>query len=274
MSGHAARPSAVLVHGMWSRLATWGETPRVLAAAGIRVQPYELPQHGNRHTSAQALGRLGVGDYVDDLAGFVGGLGVPPVLVGHSMGALVSLLAATRVPVAGVLMVTPAVPAGSLPLSWSNLACLARPALSLLLGQPAFRLSRMEAAFGLYNRVPPPQRAALIAQLQPESCQALAEIALWFADRRRATHLDPALVPCPVRAYLGGRDRIVPSHAQRALRGLRDLHITLEPDAGHMVFDEPARERFFGWLSATLAELGCSGPQTSSLQTPEAAAVA
>ena len=146
--------------------------------------------------------------------------------------------------------------------------------LRVALGRRAFRLRRWEAAFGLYNEVLPQHRDTLIERLQPESACALAQIAFWFLHGQGATRLDPAQVRCPVRAYLGGRDRIVPPHAANALRDLEDVRITLEPRAGHMVFDEPARQRFFDWLLRSLAELGQIPAEAVAAQGPHTHRVA
>ncbi|HET8871897.1 MAG TPA: alpha/beta fold hydrolase, partial [Aquabacterium sp.] len=177
----------VLVHGMWSRQETWGATRSVLERQGRTVLPYELPEHGTRFSNRTELGRLGIRDYVEDLVRWVQSQNHIPILIGHSMGGLVSLMAAGQLhrlglTVPGVILVTPATPAGGWLFSVQNLPVFLRPCLSQLLGWRAFSLSRWEAAWGLFHRAPREKRLALIDDLQPESGRALMQIAWWFLD--------------------------------------------------------------------------------------------
>ncbi|HET8693823.1 MAG TPA: alpha/beta hydrolase [Aquabacterium sp.] len=255
----ALRPPVVLVHGMWSRQETWGATRHELTRQGIEVLSYELPQHGARFTDTAALGRLGVQDYVDDLVAWVQAQSRPPVLVGHSMGGLVSLMAASRLqklgtPAPGLILVTPATPAGGWLFSWRNLPVFLRPCLTQLFGGRAFSLTSSEAAWGLFHDVKAEQRDALIQSLQPESGLALMQIAWWFLDPKGSTNLNWDDVHGPVRVYLGGRDRIVPVYAARVLKRLKDVQIDVHPASSHMVFDDNAQAHFFSWLVKALNE--------------------
>ena len=257
---HMAGTSVVLVHGMWSRLQTWGETPQLLQSMGATVLPYELPQHGARFDSERELARLGIDDYVDDLVAFLRRQASPPLLVGHSMGALLALLAAARAPVQALIMVSPAPPRGGVLWSLGNLLCLLRPGLKQLAGWRAFGLYRWERDFLLYNTVPTALRPALAAGLQKESGKALAQIAFWPFDPTRATRVDWSAVRCPVSVYLGSEDRVVPAYAARVLRRLPKATLHLEDGLGHMVFDGPQRSRFFSWLRAEVLRLAAVQP--------------
>lgn len=258
----SANPPVVLVHGMWSRFETWGETPRVLDRAGWAVLRYELPGHGARYVDDPSLGRLGIAHYVDDLLAFIARQERAPILIGHSMGALVALLAAQRLyaegkTLPGVLMVTPAAAAGGFPFSPSNTLFFLRPLLMQCLGLRPFRPTQREAAFGLFNCVPPQEREALAADLQKESARPLLQIAYWPFDPRRTTRLVSGLVGCPVRIFLAEKDRLIPSYFARAMRRrLRDVEISTAPAVGHMVFLEPRRPAFFAWLTSHLSALG------------------
>lgn len=251
------RPPVVLVHGMWSRFATWSKTPDRLAAAGWSVEPYELPEHGRRASSDAALARYGLTEYVDDLAGFIDDLGEPPILIGHSMGGLLSLQAAARTSCAAVFMVTPAGPAGAVPFSPSNTVFFTRALALQLLGFRAYKPTRWEHAFGLANALPREGLEAHHAGFQKESPRPLLQLAFWFLDRKGAARVDYDRVDCPVRIYLGGKDRLIPTWAVRGVtKKLKDAELTIVPEAAHMVFDEPeVREPFYDWLLNGLAAL-------------------
>ena len=257
----------VLVHGMWSRFETWGETAQLLQTMGGTVLRYELPQHGARFDSERELARLGIGDYVDDLVAFLRRQPRPPLLIGHSMGALLALLAAAHTPVQGLIMVSPAAPRGGVLWSLGNLMCLLRPGLKQLGGWQAFGLYRWERDFLLYNTVPPALRRALAAGLQKESGKALTQIAFWPFDPSRATRVDWRAVRCPVSIYLGSKDRVVPTYAARVLRRLPQATLHLEPGLGHMVFEGPQRSRFFSWLRTEAPRLA-TGESDAGLPRP------
>lgn len=250
----SAKPPVVLVHGMWSRFSTWGETPERLDAAGWRVERYELLEHGERATGDDALVRLGLTEYVDDLVGFIERLQEPPILIGHSMGGLISLLAAARTPCRGVFMITPAGPAGAVPFSPSNTIFFGRALAMQLLGPRVYKPTRWETSFGVTNALPKEKHEAHFASQQMESPWPLLQIGFWFLDRKGAARVDFDRVTCPVRIYLGAKDRLIPVWAVRGIaKKLKDSKLTIAPEAAHMVFDEPAvREPFYAWLLAEL----------------------
>jgi pimeloyl-ACP methyl ester carboxylesterase len=93
----AARPLAVLVHGVTSSSRTWWRVGPALAARGFRVVAVDLRGHG---AGPRLVARLAAADLAADVAETVaaaaaasGGSSGPVVdlLVGHSLGALVAL---------------------------------------------------------------------------------------------------------------------------------------------------------------------------------------
>ncbi|HET8869740.1 MAG TPA: alpha/beta fold hydrolase, partial [Aquabacterium sp.] len=85
--------------------------------------------------------------------------------------------------------------------------------------------------------------------------RALMQIAWWFLDPTGATYLDWDRVHCPVRVYLGGRDRIVPTYAARVFQRLRDVQVHVHPASSHMAFDDTAQDHFLHWLASTVNEI-------------------
>jgi len=90
-----AGPAVMLVHGAGMDHGVWNETAKFLVAQGRRVLMPDLPGRGE--SKGPAL------ESIADMAGWlvrvIDGLGLAkPRLAGHSMGALVALEAAARLP--------------------------------------------------------------------------------------------------------------------------------------------------------------------------------
>lgn len=248
------KPTVILVHGMWSNFSTWAQTPMALRQAGYEVLHYELPQHGGRFTDPDALACLGIQDYVADLVAVIESLPMAPILVGHSMGGLIALLAAARTQVHRLMLVSPAAAAGSVLWTPMNLIGLLRSGLKQLFGFRSFKLNEWEAKLLLCNDMNRTDRLALMATLQLESGKALLQIAFWPLDRSASTRMDWPALRCPVRLYLGGRDRLIPAYALRRLHALADFKITTDRPSGHMVFNGPRQASFTRWLQKQIQD--------------------
>jgi len=98
-----------LAHGAWCFAEHW------LPAAkeqGFPAYALSLRGHGGSGGS-QRLGRTMMRDYVHDVLQVIASLPQPPILVGHSMGALVVQLVAERYQPRGLVLLTPAPLGGS-----------------------------------------------------------------------------------------------------------------------------------------------------------------
>ena len=112
VGGPAGAPLLVLVHGLGGSHLDWvailpelSQHARVMA---IDLVGHGLTPRGRRIADVESHRRL-VGAFLREVAG------TPAILVGNSMGGLVSALQAAREPetVAGLVLVDPALPAGS-----------------------------------------------------------------------------------------------------------------------------------------------------------------
>lgn len=106
VGGGSAEAAVVMLHGVTRRAADWLRfTPRLADSVGWRA--IDFPGHGD---SGPSPGDYRVLDYWDQLEGLLSSLQHPaPVLVGHSLGAMVAALAAAHLaePIAGVVLVDP-----------------------------------------------------------------------------------------------------------------------------------------------------------------------
>ncbi|MEH3061506.1 MAG: alpha/beta fold hydrolase [Methylobacterium radiotolerans] len=114
----------LLVHGAWHGAWCWqrGFAAR-LADAGFDVRAMELVGRG-RGPERAGLGWTRVHDYVDEVAAAIEAMDAPPVVVGHSMGALLLRRVLTRgwPRVAGAVLLAPVPRGGVAPLAAKVLA--------------------------------------------------------------------------------------------------------------------------------------------------------
>ena len=79
----------MLIHGIGSSSATWGDIPDRLAATGVHVIVVDLPGHGQ---SSKQPGDYSLGSLASSLRDLIDHLGIARVhLVGHSLGGGVAL---------------------------------------------------------------------------------------------------------------------------------------------------------------------------------------
>lgn len=99
-----ARPALVLLHGLSFDRSTWRPVLDELSRIdpGRRVLAFDLPGHG----SSSALPSYGMEDVVDVVHHAIEEAGIEsPVLVGHSLSAVMATIYATRHPTSGVVNV-------------------------------------------------------------------------------------------------------------------------------------------------------------------------
>ena len=104
--GPAAGPPLVLLHGV---TRSWRDFAPLFGALLPRWQLYAIDLRGHGQ-SDRAAGRYKVVDYVDDVVALVRSLpGSPAVIYGHSLGAMVALVVADKLPdrVRGIVLEEP-----------------------------------------------------------------------------------------------------------------------------------------------------------------------
>ncbi len=239
----------VFVHGAFVGAWCWDEHFLAwFADQGFEVFAPSLRGHG---TSGGRLETSGVLDYVDDLASVIAQLPVAPVIVAHSMGALVAqrYLESHSVP-ASVLM-------ASVPL-----AGLTESSMRLLSGDPVL-LGQMALMQIAPSAVDPrvAQRAMFSEDLDPEllaryasATQPESQHALW--DMTLGVLPRPWLVPRHPMLVIGAEnDRLFsPSEVERTAAAYHaPVHIA--PDMAHAMMIEAGwqgiAERIRDWLAAT-----------------------
>jgi pimeloyl-ACP methyl ester carboxylesterase len=247
-------PPLLFLHGGYVDARCW--QPHFLscfASRGYDCHAVDLPGHG-RSEGRECLDRLGLDDYLAALTSVVEELGSRPVVIGHSMGALLAeRLLEESLAEAAVLM-SPVPPGGTLESS-----------LSLFLRHPGFigAVARMssgvcdEEGLRLLRDIyftpatEPEELLQLTAIVQPESARAIADMAMlgWRWPRR----------PCrrPVLVLGGERDMVFPPHQVRRVARRWRAELEIIPGAGHaMILDhhwQSCAARILAWLQRLAA---------------------
>lgn len=179
-SDDAARTPLVFVHG--GSIGAWSWAEHFLpwfAARGFPVHALSLRGHGGS-SGRERLHSFGLDDYVEDVALVVDSLPRPPVLVGHSMGALVVQKYLERSGALAVALTCPVPPFGLLPSAFS--LAIFRPGLwseinALAAGHNASRKALAEALFA--GPLEAERMERIYARMQAESRRALMDMTWW-----------------------------------------------------------------------------------------------
>ena len=211
-------------------------------AAGHAVSAPDLPGHAAGLPREAAAG-LSMADYAAAVAATVAAQSAPPILIGHSMGGLVSLLAAAQAKVAGVILLAPSAPWGVGGSSMEE----AVSAVSLYALGPywAQAIEPDYTSFRRYgvDRLERSERRAIFDRMRPESGRALFETLNWWLDPFMTTLVRSAQIAAPILALAGGRDVIHPPATVRETAKRIGARLQILPEMSHWLPGEPGWDR-------------------------------
>jgi len=227
-----------MIHGAFCGGWVFEDFAEPFRAAGHEVLTPDLPGHGPDAPPDSVAGRS-MGDYAAAIARLIRAQPRPPLVMGHSMGGLVALMAASRSPTAGVVALAPSSPWGVPPSTPEEaLSAVALYALGPFWVQaiePHYAASRR------YNldRMSSADSHATFARMRPESGRALFEVLNWWLDPCMTTMVHPSRIGAPMLAIAGDRDVInPPSTVADAARRLGAEMRTM-PGMSHWLPAEP-----------------------------------
>ncbi len=200
----------MLIHGMWSRADVWTNFRHYFEDRGYRVLTPTLRHRSGEQDAAPHpdLGTTSLRDYAADLEAEIRELDQPPLVIGHSMGGLLTqMLAARGLLRAGVLLAS--AHCGPIVAINSHVArifvnTMLRPRFWEKPQLPSYRTMR----WGVLNGCSEQGAGELYAQLIPESGRALAEIAFNYLDPHRTSLIRREEIGCPLLFLTGRHDRI------------------------------------------------------------------
>jgi alpha-beta hydrolase superfamily lysophospholipase len=247
----AAEPWAtvLIVHGLGEHSGRYERTGRLLAAAGLTTLSFDLYGHGDSEGDRCHVDTFS--DYLDEVEmelELVGKEGLPVVLLGHSLGGLISLdyLTSGRPPPDYAVVSAPGLGGGK---AWQRMLApvLARlfPKLAIPTAITGEQLSRDPAVGEAYFADP------LVSQ---KVTTRLGAELFATGDRVRA-NLDK--LTGPLLVIHGGSDELVPPAVSAVLHDLPGVERRLYPKLRHESLNEPEGPEVLAdiieWLRAAAA---------------------
>lgn len=243
------RALVLMIHGIAEHSGRYEAVGAQFAAAGIGAVAIDQRGHGTTEGPKGHVERFeGFLDDVEDQLAEMRTIGVPLILLGHSMGGLVATAyAISERPAPDLLVLSGPALGADLP-GWQRLAVdkLAQLSPKLFVGPPFDTevLSRDPEVGKAYDADPlvkPGGSANLLAQL---------------FSTMEATAASIEQLSIPTLCLHGGSDELVPTDASAVLEGLPGVTRTVLPDLRHEIFNEPEGsavvDSVIDWINAHL----------------------
>jgi pimeloyl-ACP methyl ester carboxylesterase len=236
----------VMVHGAFVGGWSFEDFRRPFEDAGRRVFAPDLRGHA-AHQPAEAVIGVSMADYARDLAALCRTLDAPPVIVGHSMGGLVALLAAQIVRPQALVLLAPSPPWGLVGWNLEEAVTAFGAQLANLLSNGAVEPSRELMRRYSLPRMSRADAAPILARMRPESARAVGETLNWWLDPFMTTSLRAGALGVPSLVISGADDLVHPPASGRLVAERIGAAFECVPGMSHWLLSEP------GWES--VAEL-------------------
>ncbi len=253
-----------MIHGMWGGAWYWENYKKFFEGKGYRCITPTLRFHDMdpKGVPNPQLGTTSLLDYAKDLEEEIRELDSKPVLMGHSMGGLLSQMLGSRGLARALILLTPASPGGINALTPS----VVRSFWSVLMGYGFWKKPRRqtfnEAVYSMLKLLPAEEQKIVYDRFVYESGRAASEIGFWYFDPQRASRVDENKIDCPVLVIAGCQDKITPASVVRSVAKKYGSHATYREflNHAHWVVGEPGwqevAECAADWLNKVLIESG------------------
>ncbi len=208
------KPMLIFVHGMFCHSGVWDEMVSYFTERGYECLAIDLPFHDQPQNKPPdpRLAKTSIKDYVSYLLDLVKGVNREYILIGHSMGGLIVMLAAGEEAVEprSIILLSPAAPSGIMAFRWSVFKTFYKTLRTPYFWEKTIKMTREEISYSMLNRLPAEERGRIYDTLKHESGKAAFEMGFWFADPEKVTEVNPENITCPITIFIGTHDRITP----------------------------------------------------------------
>lgn len=254
----AENPTLVFTHGMFCTGDFFNNLIEFFTQKGYQCKKITLPYHDTllKEKPDIRLANYGISEYSDFLYQELAKIKGDYILVGHSMGGLITLKTAAHplVNPKKVILLSPAAPWGVFALKPSVFKTFFSVLMTKNFQEIPISLSFEDISFSMLNKIPEDKRHAIYEKMVWESGKAAFEMGFWVFDSHRASHVDPSYLNCPIIVFTGDSDNITPYSVvkkatiklEKSLRKISSISrvklITLF-DTGHWLLTELSPEK-------------------------------
>ncbi len=190
----------IFVHGMWSSSWHWKNFMEYFSKNGFSCRALNLRGHGDK----KSIGKASTMDYVEDVMKAIDQIESMPIVIGHSMGGLITQKVAELLDIKGAVCICPAPPRGIRPIP--RISCLLKmmgyiPAI--ISKSPIFPKYKV-TSHCLLNCLDESTRVRVYKKMTPESAVAAKEAFLGKIS------VDESMVTCPILVIAGEEDKVTP----------------------------------------------------------------
>lgn len=224
----------VFVHGYFVDASVWTRWLERFAARGIPAFAVNLRGRAESRPGID-LGRASIGDYADDASAVARQVGAG-IVVGHSMGGLITQKLAERGDAEACVLLAPAPPRG-IPVLSPRVAMRQIKYMPDILRSRPVRPSHEDLRQIVLNRVPANEQDALLASMLPDSGRAGREMSI------TGVPVDVERVRCPMLVVAAEHDRFIPPRIVERIARRYGAPFEVLPGRGHMLIVEPGWEQ-------------------------------
>jgi pimeloyl-ACP methyl ester carboxylesterase len=249
----------VMIHGMWGGGWCWDQYRPFFENEGYHCITPILRYHDldpNDEPDSR-LGTVSLLDYADDLEKQIRKLDAPIILMGHSMGGLLSQILASRNLAEAAVLLAPAAPYGTMGLTYSVIRSFLSTLTTWKFWRKPVRQTFNEASYSTLGVLPTDRKKEEFAKLGYESGRAVLETGLWPLDSAQASKVDESKVTCPVLIIAGVEDKITPASVIRKIANkYKEVAVYKELEHhGHALLGEPGWEEIAEYTSVWLKKV-------------------
>ncbi len=239
-----------LLHGSWCWPAPWRE---FFNKRGLTAHCLSLPGHDGADTGQRTLRWTSLTDYADAVVQAAARFGRCPILVGHSLGAMLIQMRLHKLNPPAAVLLAPTYPAAFRWAAWRR--SLRQPGLYFRahrLGRPRLVIRSLQSCRDWFfcNKTPEDVVANCFARLGEDSYRVCLELLL------RPKVIWHAHTSTPVLVLGAGGDGCVERKSVERVAALYGVQAEFFEDMGHDLMLEPGWERAAARILLWLGELG------------------